>query len=224
MKKFTVFLLSILLSVSFTACSITGVDDYDSTAQLHSVTAAKTTTEEKTDATEKSTEKSTEESTEKESGTTEKPENTTGEKADEPAGAQESATTAKPTTKKQEQSINCTVMIEYTKILDHLDRLDNSHRALINESGIVLSQTSVTVKEGESVYDALKKACEANGVYINSKSTGYGIYIVGFDGIDEKDCGSGSGWLYSVNGSFPGKSCDKYILNDGDRVVFSYTC
>ncbi|MBO5495268.1 MAG: hypothetical protein J5964_06070, partial [Eubacterium sp.] len=93
MKKFTVFLLSILLSVSFTACSLTGVDDYDSTAQLHSVTATKNKAEEKTDATEKNTEESTEKSTEKESGTTKKPETTTGEKADESAGAQESATT-----------------------------------------------------------------------------------------------------------------------------------
>ena len=38
------------------------------------------------------------------------------------------------------------------------------------------------------------------------------------------DCGSNSGWLYSVNGSTPSYGCSKYQVKPGDNIVFYYKC
>ena len=38
------------------------------------------------------------------------------------------------------------------------------------------------------------------------------------------DCGNESGWMYKVNGWFPNYGCSKYMLEDGDTIVWCYTC
>ncbi len=74
---------------------------------------------------------------------------------------------------------------------------------------------SVTVKKGASVYDALV----ASGVSIAGDST----YVSSIGGLAEFQCGSGSGWMYSVDGVFPNVSCGKYTLNGGEEIVWAYT-
>ena len=82
-----------------------------------------------------------------------------------------------------------------------------------NASNEVSYHSSITLKKGATVYDALA----ASGV----SYTG-GSYISGIGGLFEKDYGPQSGWKYYVNGSEPGKSCNKYILQNGDHVQWSY--
>ena len=53
--------------------------------------------------------------------------------------------------------------------------------------------------------------------------TGSSSYVTGIGGLSEKDYGSKSGWMYFVNGEAPNKACGKYILQDGDGLVWSYT-
>ena len=88
----------------------------------------------------------------------------------------------------------------------------------------MLDNYKTTLKSKSTVYDLLKKACNDKGITYNSKDTMYSVYIVGINNIDEKDCGKDSGWMYSVNGSFPNVSVDSKRLKDGDKVVFTYTC
>ena len=78
-----------------------------------------------------------------------------------------------------------------------------------------MASTSVTLNQGASVYDAL---C-ATGVTIGGSSS----YVSAINGLAEKACGSGSGWLYFVNGSSPGYGCGSYILNGGESISFTYT-
>lgn len=59
--------------------------------------------------------------------------------------------------------------------------------------------------------------------HLEWESTQFGAYVVGIDGLAEFDYGSGSGWMYTVNGSAPQYSAALYELSAGDSVVWIYT-
>lgn len=120
--------------------------------------------------------------------------------------------------------INCSITIECKSILDNMDDLKKGHESYVPKNGIMLDNYKATLKSKSTVYDLLKKACNDKGITYTAKDTMYSVYIVGINNIDEKDCGKDSGWMYSVNGSFPNVSADSKKLKDGDKVVFTYTC
>lgn len=131
------------------------------------------------------------------------------------------------TTKKQtttSSTITCTVTVECKSILKNADKLADGHAPYVPSDGYFINGCTVTLANGSSAYDAVRLACNKQGVHMTTVNSGYGKYVKGFNNIDEKDCGSQSGWLYFVNGSSPSKSCSKYKLSNGDNVVFSYTC
>ena len=64
-----------------------------------------------------------------------------------------------------------------------------------------------------------RQALRATGVTFSGKS-----YISSINSISEGDCGPQSGWMYSVNGDYPGVGCTKYTLSDGDSIRWRYTC
>ncbi len=131
------------------------------------------------------------------------------------------------TTKKQtttSSTITCTVTVECKSVLKNMDKLADGHAPYVPSDGYFINSCTVTLDNGSSAYDAVQLACNKQGVHMTTVNSGYGKYVKGFNNIDEKDCGSQSGWLYFVNGSSPSKSCSKYKLSNGDNVVFSYTC
>ena len=87
------------------------------------------------------------------------------------------------------------------------------------QSGYIIGQTQLTLKQGQTVFDALEAACEKNGVSLRYQSKSY---ITGIGGLNEKDCGGASGWMYRVNGENPMKGASKYMLQDGDVVEWYY--
>ena len=141
--------------------------------------------------------------------------------ADKPASAEQTATVKQTTAS---STITCSVTVECTSVLEHMDELKDGHEDYVPSDGYIISNYSVTLPNNSTAYDAVKTACENRGITMNAVSSSYGKYIAGFNNIDEKDCGSQSGWLYFVNGKSPSKSCNKYTLSNGDNVVFSYTC
>lgn len=120
--------------------------------------------------------------------------------------------------------INCSITIECKSILNNMDDLKKGHESYVPKNGIMLDNYKTTLKSKSTVYDLLKKACNDKGITYTAKDTMYSVYIVGINNIDEKDCGKNSGWMYSVNGSYPNVSVDSKKLKDGDKVVFTYTC
>lgn len=120
--------------------------------------------------------------------------------------------------------INCSLTIECKSILNNMDDLKKGHESYVPKNGIMLDNYKTTLKSKSTVYDLLKKACNDKGITYTAKDTMYSVYIVGINNIDEKDCGKDSGWMYSVNGSYPNVSVDSKKLKDGDKVVFTYTC
>ena len=122
-----------------------------------------------------------------------------------------------PETTTKKSTVTCYISVECKKINDRIDKFDDDP-SKVPSDGYILKRNILTV------YDLLKAACAANGVSLHGKNTMYGKYISGIGDIDEKECGAYSGWLYSVNGTSPAKSVDKYVLSDYDEIVFSYTC
>ena len=79
--------------------------------------------------------------------------------------------------------------------------------------------TPYSVKKGTSVYELLKKT----GLDIKVTRSAYGVYVKAIEGLAEFDEGSGSGWMYRVNGNFPNYSASLYSLSKGDYVEWLYT-
>lgn len=128
--------------------------------------------------------------------------------------------TAQPEEKKKEQISFC---IECTRILGHRELWKDGIGEIIPDQGIFYSgECSITGTE--TVYDVLKRVCREKEIALDSQYTPiYGSYYIrGIGNLYEFDCGSGSGWKYSVNGTIPNEGCSSYPLHHGDKVVFFY--
>lgn len=242
MKRFSKIFISIILCVTLFGCSSAAGENsvVNSESSAASVTEATITADEASDNTTASdTSVSNKISSSGQNSTDNKKDSSTSNTDSKKSTAAKSTTNAaetsnnkkgtakRTTTKKQtttSSTITCTVTVECKSILSNMDNLKAGHEAYVPSDGYIINGCTVTVDNGSSAYDAVKTACSKQGVYLNTSNSSYGIYVSGFNNIDEKDCGSQSGWLYSVNGTYPGKSCSKYILSNGDNVVFTYTC
>lgn len=88
---------------------------------------------------------------------------------------------------------------------------------------IMLQEQTVMLHEGATAFDALIEAAKPAQLRIDYTGSAFGEYVTGIGGLSEFDCGSESGWLYTVNGEYPSVSSGAYTLSEGDRVEFVYT-
>lgn len=89
----------------------------------------------------------------------------------------------------------------------------------VPQSGYFLTPCKYTAEQGATVFDVLEAVAKENGITLKYQSKSY---IQAINGLAEKDCGSGSGWTYRVNGVKPNKSAAKYELSDGDIIEWYY--
>ena len=89
--------------------------------------------------------------------------------------------------------------------------------------GIIMEKTTVDITEGSTVYGVLMQAAKAIKLPVESSGGDKKAYIEGINNIYEQDYGPASGWMYSVDGQFPGTSCGKYKLSGGEDIKFIYT-
>ena len=148
------------------------------------------------------------------------------------------STTAPTTQVTTEMKKYCTVRIKCNTIYDNLSKLKSGKKDFLPSNGVILNNVKVELNGGESAFDVIKKACEENVCTDNCKyckASGVQIeytytpafnnyYIEGIHQIYEKDCGTQSGWMYSVNGVFPDVGTSSYTVSPGDVIVFSFTC
>lgn len=120
----------------------------------------------------------------------------------------------------------CTLEIRCDVLLEHLDVLTKGKAALVPENGQILAQTEVEFQSGDSVFDVFRKVLRERKIHFEYvDAVAYdSVYIEGIGNLYEFDCGPQSGWMYSVNGIYPGLGCSAYTLADGDVIVFQYTC
>jgi hypothetical protein len=83
-------------------------------------------------------------------------------------------------------------------------------------AGVILASTKITVTQGSTVKDLL----EATGLSLNAANG----YVRGIAGLNEKDMGAQSGWVFFVNGKVPSLGYHSYVLKKGDKVRWRYTC
>lgn len=109
---------------------------------------------------------------------------------------------------------------------DHYELLPKNLQSekYVPASGVLLNNAKIEIKEGDTAWDAISKLRSKYGIYINyEKNPMYGIYIIGINHINEKQAGSLSGWMYTVNGGKAPVGVGNYELEDGDRIELQYT-
>lgn len=101
-------------------------------------------------------------------------------------------------------------------------------------SGSLISDYPVTLTTGQSMQDAIDKACSEKGVTLNA----YPGYIYGVDGLydgygnGEPNGGGAAGWITSLNGWFADTGVNNITvggragleLQSGDEIVVAYSC
>lgn len=121
---------------------------------------------------------------------------------------------------------SCTIEIRCDTILDNMDNLKEGKEGYVPSNGKILSTVKVAFEEGETAFDVLKRVCSKADIQLEYSWTPMynSYYIEGINNLYEFDCGSESGWMYKVNGWFPNYGCSSYDLEDGDVIVWTYTC
>ena len=132
-------------------------------------------------------------------------------------------TTATTTAKAQ---LTCTISVRCNTVLDKLDRLPPAKRDIVPANGVILQSRTVSFTEGESVFDVLKRVTQSEKIHMEFENNPMynSAYIAAIGNLYERDCGELSGWMYRVNGAFPGYGSGKYALKQGDAVEWLYTC
>lgn len=123
-------------------------------------------------------------------------------------------------------SRSCFITIECKQILEHLDEFNEDKLEVLPEDGVILERVEAGFNEGESVYDILRRVTAERHVHMEASYTPVynSAYVEGINNIYEFDCGALSGWTYSVNGVFPHYGCSAYYPEDGDEILWHYTC
>lgn len=85
--------------------------------------------------------------------------------------------------------------------------------------GVILPKTEVEIKKGDTVLSITRRVLDSKGIDFRIRSG----YVVGIDGQNEFDKGPTSGWMFSVNGDFPGIGPGSVTVEDGDYIQWLYT-
>ena len=119
-----------------------------------------------------------------------------------------------------------TVSIRCDTILDNMDDLKQGLEDFVPADGVILAPIKVEILEGETAFDVLKRVTRNEKIQMEFRNDPLysGAYVEGIGHLYEFDCGSGSGWMYKVNGWFPNYGCSQYQLKDGDTMEWCYTC
>lgn len=120
----------------------------------------------------------------------------------------------------------CTISISCRTILNNMGALKKEKKDIVPSDGYILKSTKYEYNEGDTVFDVLKKVCINQKIPMEFSYTPlYGSnYVEGIENIYEFDCGSLSGWMYSVNGKFYNYGSSEIKVNKGDVIKWEYTC
>lgn len=143
--------------------------------------------------------------------------------------------TTVPNTEKKAQTVTqkldvrnvCTISIDCETILNNKDKLSENALKFVPSTGTILPTTEYFIEnENTTVFDVLKKVCRDNNIHLEFSYTPayHSSYIEGIANLYERDCGSLSGWMYSVNGEYPNVGCSEVTVKNGDVIRWRYTC
>lgn len=126
----------------------------------------------------------------------------------------------------EEGKQTCTVSIVCDTVLAHLDVLEEGKAPYLPEDAVILPETEVSFSEEDTAFTVLQRVCAAADIPLEYSWTPLydSYYIEGIGHLYEFDCGSASGWMFEINGRFPEQGSSSCALQDGDEIVWCYTC
>ncbi len=92
-----------------------------------------------------------------------------------------------------------------------------------SDVGEILKTTEVKMEKDDTVLDVLKRVTRANKIHMEFRGRGATAYIEGIDNIYEFDYGSGSGWMFNMNGKYPNRGAGVWPVKPGDKIEWRYT-
>lgn len=122
------------------------------------------------------------------------------------------------------------ISIEASTILSNWDQLEPALQSekYVPKNGVILEQTEYVLRPQDTVFDILQRTTRHNQIHMEFQGANENafntVYIQGINHLYEFSCGPLSGWMYMVNGEFPDYGVSRYVLNNGDEIVFRYTC
>lgn len=123
-------------------------------------------------------------------------------------------------------SIRCDTLLEP----ENWNNLDEQLRdeKYVPSDGVILPETTYVLRKGDTVFDLLKRVCRYNEIQMDYQGPDTNVYstifIKGINYLYDFSCGELSGWMYKVNGEFPGVGSSGKKLKNHDRVEWVYTC
>jgi|BioPla2DNA2_1021312.scaffolds.fasta_scaffold02391_9 hypothetical protein len=236
-RSFYFILLVLAICMFLAGCSVETVDEYNSRMKLTQDIEGTNSISVKAEHSETVIEKATshnaaisQEAVSVSDSITQRLESVpTVQAADEPEKpVQTNVETAPPALTTQETDkkvIKVKIGIYCNKAVVNWDKLNESAKKIVPESGVILDIQDYNAEEGDTVFDVLKGVCESNGISLSYTGSvkRKNIYINGINGLYERDCGGASGWVYSVNDEFIIASAGGYVVKDGDMIEFHFT-
>jgi len=118
-----------------------------------------------------------------------------------------------------------TLTVRADMLLYNMHLLDRDKHELVPLDGFIFPQTAVTAYPGESVFNVLQREMRRARIHMASRFTPVfnSAYIEAINNIYEFDAGALSGWVYSVNGYFPGFGSSRYLVGPGYDIVLHFT-
>ena len=92
-----------------------------------------------------------------------------------------------------------------------------------DEDRYILSPVKVDLEEGDTVLTVLLRATRERKIQMEYSGGKKNAYVEGIDNLYEFSKGAGSGWMYTVNGAFAGKSCGGVTVKENDIICWIYT-
>ena len=120
----------------------------------------------------------------------------------------------------------CTITVLCDTILNNPDKLEAAKAPFVPKDGVILPMITAEFTPGETVFDVLKRVCDAADLQIEYSWTPLydSYYVEGINHLYEFDCGFESGWMYQVNDGFPNYGSSAYEVKPGDKIEWKYTC
>lgn len=129
-------------------------------------------------------------------------------------------------TEVKQNTLVCTLSVRCDTLLNNLSDMEPEKAEIVPDDGVIYAKREVEFNEGESVFDVLLREMRKNNIHLEFENTPVynSAYIEGIANLYEFDCGELSGWMYKVNDWFPNYGCSRYVLKNGDKIEWVYTC
>lgn len=120
----------------------------------------------------------------------------------------------------------CTISIDCSAALANSNQLSAGIAEALPANGLILAPSAVELAEKATAFDVLKSACSVANIPLDYSGgfLGSSMYVRSIGPIGEFDCGSQSGWTYTVNNQMVFTSASDYVLKPGDVLCWTYTC